>query len=465
MTSSPTATPSPYVPAGMDLEALYRSWGILDLLNQTVESMPAEWLAILQIARALLDRRAIPGITLPDRFADLFARDESVQYERRTVSRKVVTRRPVREDDPEVRPIESVSELPRIITSQMMWQFINPDLFLYRLYTHDMLVREHSSDLALDPDEEEIGEEVLVPVKGHHHRRQRVLVLRDTSHSMRDNNKGIFARAAALAYLIKAQEEGAELADRSFANRVHARLRATRAEEFGAIARRILTEPFVGTTDIAAALDLTVREIRREELGLDPNARAKTEILLISDCENPVQLPLLPPGVVIHTLHLEGGREGRMLRDYGVRLREIRDVSTLFVRIDTSALGLPDAVSEAWAVREELRAAEEILPVGDSRDGQGDSPQRERALRARRLLQAYERMPGATRSAVGFRKGLGIPSPTGQARLHDLLLTLWRMIVARLVHGPVAPVPLPPATMMQSSLGDGAGRFVFRHKA
>src|SRR3712207_1098200 len=114
------------------LAALYRSWGILDLLGETVERIPVQWLQILNIARCLLDGRRVPGVALPEEMAGLLAREEQVTYERRTIT---VTRRAANfawHDDPQVRPIESMAEFPRVLLNQRMWQYIDPDLFLYK---------------------------------------------------------------------------------------------------------------------------------------------------------------------------------------------------------------------------------------------------------------------------------------------------------------------------------------------
>jgi hypothetical protein len=455
----------PFAPAQpLSLDDLYRSWGILDLLRETVAAVPPQWLLILDIARNLLDGRPIPGITLPPQLAALLTRAEQVSYERRTVRRKRTTVFEVLPDHPEVRPIESLSELPRVVINQRMWQFIDPRLFLYRVYSHDVLVREPEEQLEAFEREQEVVEEVLVPRRPERQRRQKVLVLRDTSNSMRDGNKGIFAKAVALAYLVKAQEEGAEVSDRSFANRVHARLRARTPEQFAAIARRILSEGYYGTTNLAEALDVTMREIRREELGLNPFAKAQTEILLISDCENPVQLPLLPPGVTINTLHLQGGREGRMLRDYAERLKEIQDISRLFVRIDTSALSLPDRTREAWLAREEVRAAEEAIAQAQAAGAHIDPALHERLERARHLTAVYEGLTRAQREHARAHRRSGHRFSVERLHLLAWLRALLATLRALLGHTPTEqPAAAPPVATPQSRLAP-APRIVFRPK-
>ena len=463
--SRPIETAAP-VEAGDALAELYRSWGILDLLGETVERIPVQWLQILNIARCLLAGRPVPGVALPEEMAGLLAREEQVTYERRKVT---VTRRTANfavHDDPQVRPIESIAEFPRVLVNQRMWQYIDPDVFLYKLYTHDVLVKEKEQTREIAEETEETIEEWVPVYKPRHKRRQKVLVLRDTSSSMNDNNKGIFAKAVALAYLIKAHEEGAEISDRSYANTVHPRLRARTTEEFGAVARRILKEGNYGTTDLAAALDATIAEIRREEVGYDANARAKTEILLISDCENPVMLPPLPPGVTVNTLHLEGGREGLMLRDYQERLREIQEISRLFVRIDTSALQFPDALREAWLVLQESAAAarEEQARAMSLAEAERDPSARARSSTVERLAAIYERLGEGNRDYRSMKIRMGGGGLGSQTAALAWLRALWSA-VRRLLHAaPTARRPAPPKHVAQGHVAMAGGRIEFRPK-
>jgi Mg-chelatase subunit ChlD len=451
---------------GDALVELYRSWGILDLLGETVERMPAEWLEILNIARCLLSGRPIPGVALPEEMLALLAREEQVTYERRTFT---VTRRRTGVavvDEPQVRPIESMAEFPRVLVNQRMWQYIDADLFLYKLYTHDVLVKEKEQVREIAEETEETVEEWVPVYKPRHKRRQKVLVLRDTSSSMNDNRKGVFAKAVALAYLIKAHEEGAEVSDRSYANRVHPRLRATTTEEFGAIARRILKEGNYGTTDLAAALDVTISEIRREEVGFDANARAKTEILLISDCENPVALPPLPPGVTVNTLHLEGGREGLMLRDYQERLREIQEISRLFLRIDTSALRLPDALEEAWLVLQESAAGvqEEQARGATLADADRDPSARARASTVERLTAIYDRLGEQNKDYRAMKVRLGGGGLGSRMPALAWLRMLWAVLL-RAVGGARAPRPrVRPRRVVEGHIAMVGGRVEFRPK-
>lgn len=448
------------------LTELYRSWGILDLLGLSVDELPPEWLRILNIARNLLDGHPIPGVGIPTTVAALLAREEEVVYERRRVRRLITDNAHHIPDDPEVRPIESVSEFPRIIMSQRLWQFIDPEIFYYRVYAHDVLVKEKEEIRALLDDRFEETEE-LVPVANRQRRpRQKVLVLRDTSSSMRDNHKGIFAKAVALAYLIKAQEEGAEVSDRSFANTVHPRLRATTPEGFATVARRILREGFYGTTNLAAALEDTIVEIRKEELGLDPYALAVTEILLISDCENPDRLPPLPPGVTINTLHLEGGREGYMLPTYAERLEEIQGVSQSFVRIDTSSLTMPPAAREAWSALEEARleAADDAHEAGYDAARTLDQPGSPRT--AAQLSRLYEQMTRGTTEHGQIKTQLRGMYLGDKAGLGQLLRQVLRRLIETLTAAPhLRPhLPLHPRASVPHGHAPSAHDFVVRPK-
>lgn len=423
-----------------ELADLYRSWGILDLLDESIEHLPSVWLQILNIARNLLDGKPISGVTIPAEISALLSREDGPTWERRMVKRKPKSRPREESDEIDVRPIESFSEFPRIVVGQRMWQFIEPDLFIYKIYAHDVLVREQEEKPPPAEDEEALIEELVAVPKSRRKPRQRVLVLRDTSSSMRDSSKGIFAKAVALAYLVKAQEEGAEVGDRSFANTVHPRLRADAPAGFAAIARRILKEGFYGTTNLAAAFEVTMSEIRREELGINPLAIAKTEILLISDCENPEPLPPLPPGVTVNTLHLEGGKEGLMVRDYQERLREIQEISALFVRVDTSALQLPDASREAWTLLEETRAIQqELESLGEGRTP-ADADLSERLTRVQRLITVYERMAQGARAYKGLKAEMGRLHLGRRAGLRELLDALIAKLRALLDHR----VPSPP---------------------
>ncbi|HNO65299.1 MAG TPA: hypothetical protein PKK39_03060, partial [Tepidiformaceae bacterium] len=48
-----------------ELQELYRSWRILDLVGETVNELPPEWLRILDIARNLMLQHPLPGVELP----------------------------------------------------------------------------------------------------------------------------------------------------------------------------------------------------------------------------------------------------------------------------------------------------------------------------------------------------------------------------------------------------------------
>ena len=54
-----------------ELEGLYRSWRMLDVLNETIATMPPGWLRVLGIARNIMLRRPLPGVEVPDEVARL----------------------------------------------------------------------------------------------------------------------------------------------------------------------------------------------------------------------------------------------------------------------------------------------------------------------------------------------------------------------------------------------------------
>lgn len=441
-TSVPATEPNaPVPPEPGELQALYTSWGFLGLLQEMIAAAPREWLQILSIARNLLDGAPIPGVDIPDRLAGLVQRDgpppPSPSPQKPTALFGRITL-----DEPEVRPIESMAELPKVVTSQMMWQFVDPELFFYRVITHDILIKDVCDGREPDPDDAQTARTHQPPPEPRRGKRQSVLVLRDTSTSMREGNKGVFAKAFALAYLIKAQEEGAAIADRSFANRVHARIRAGRPDEFAAVAHRILKEDYVGTTDLSEALNVTMREIRREELGLDPNAIAKTEILLISDCELPEQLPEILPGITVNTLHLAGGREGYMVRDYEERLAEVMRVSKLFVHVDTTALALPDEGRNHWLLQQEARELGEELATYEAVHEAPTNELRERARRLQALQPLYESLAPEDAKHHDVRVRLGGLSGGRRMDAADLLRAAWATLREGLAALP-GRLPLP----------------------
>ena len=210
------------------------------------------------------------------------------------------------------------------------------------------------------PAEQEYDDivEVRVPTGGvSRKKRQKVYALLDVSNSMRDGNKEVFAKALLLAYLLIAVEEGAQLYLRTFGNTVHARSDCNSLEQFAELAQRILRVTPDGSTDIKAALDAAVGDIRSLDnyntlahLGEAP----PTEILLISDCES-YEVPYLPKGIRLHTVHLKGGR---MMTAYREGFERIRAESKTFTKIDTSLLQLPDSSRDRWLLEQDGRSLE-----------------------------------------------------------------------------------------------------------
>jgi len=268
----------------------------------------------------------------------------------------------------------------------MMLRSISQDLFDFRLISGGI---NGLYNIDTGPAEVEYDDvvEVRVPTGGlSRKKRQKVYALLDVSNSMRDANKDVFAKALVLAYLLIALEEGAELFLRTFANSVHERSDCRSPEEFAAVAQRVLRVRPDGSTDIKLALDTAVGDIRSldryntlEHLGEAP----PTEILLISDCES-YDVPYLPKGIGLHTVHLKAGQ---MMTAYRAGFERIRAESKTFTEIDTTLLQLPDATRERWLLEQDGRSLERTLELQAIEAG-ADPEERKR----RDLLLAYQRM-------------------------------------------------------------------------
>jgi len=371
-----------------DLEGLYRSWRILDLLGETVETMPPAWLHILNLARNLMEGRALPGIQLPRALADL-VRPAPQEF---TVQRRLEHRRRVvhpLEGDTRVQPLQSLADLEHLGLPDILLRDISPEVFEYLLISGDL---NGVYTTGLTPAVEEYDEvvEERAPVPSSRRRRQQVYALLDVSNSMRDHNKIIFAKALMLAYLLTAFEEEARIRFRTFGNRVHDRTDAFGTDGFRELAMRILQLTPDGSTDIQAALATAISDIRDLE-GVDGARRTfadtRTEILLVSDCESD-SVPYVPDGIKLHTVHLSSGV---LLRSYQEGFERIRAESTSFFPIETSALVLPELTRERWLLRQDGRALDDgtsaASPVS-SPDAASTLPSARRAA----VRAAYERM-------------------------------------------------------------------------
>lgn len=368
-----------------ELHDLYRSWRILDLVGETAAEMPPEWLRILEIARNIMLHRPIPGVELPEDVVNLVSPAEAIYTTQIRVERKKRVVYPLT-GDTQVQPLHNLTDFPQVTLPDMMLRSISQELFDFRLISGGI---NGLYNIDTGPAEQEYDDivEVRVPTGGMtRKKRQKVYALLDVSNSMRDANKEVFAKALLLAYLLIAAEEGAELYLRTFGNTVHARSDCRSLEEFAALAQRILRVTPDGSTDIKVALDTAVGDIRAldkyntlEHLGEAP----PTEILLISDCET-YEVPYLPKGIRLHTVHLKGGR---MMSVYREGFERIRAESKTFNEIDTTLLQLPDSARDRWLLEQDGRSLEQDLALKVLERASNPSEQRRQAL-----LHTYKRM-------------------------------------------------------------------------
>ena len=247
MAEAPAATTPGTLKA--ELEGLYRSWRILDLLGETVETMPPQWLRILEIARNILLQRPLPGLDVPDEVQRLVTPAEPIFSTQIRIERKKRVVYPLT-GDTQVQPLRNLTDFAQVTLPDMMLRTLGQELFDFRLISGGI---NGLYNIDTGPAEQEYDDiiEVRVPTGGmSRKKRQKVYALLDVSNSMRDANKETFAKALLLSYLLIAIEEGAELYLRTFGNTVHHRSDCTTKERFGELAGRILRVTPDGSTDI-----------------------------------------------------------------------------------------------------------------------------------------------------------------------------------------------------------------------
>ena len=425
MAEAPAATTPGTLKA--ELEGLYRSWRILDLLGETVETMPPQWLRILEIARNILLQRPLPGLDVPDEIQRLVTPAEPVFTTQIRIERKKRVAYPLT-GDTQVQPLRNLTDFAQVTLPDMMLRTLGQELFDFRLISGGI---NGLYNIDTGPAEQEYDDiiEVRVPTGGmSRKKRQKVYALLDVSNSMRDANKETFAKALLLSYLLIAIEEGAELYLRTFGNTVHQRSDCTTKERFGDLAGRILRVTPDGSTDIKIALDTAVGDIRALDsyntlahLGEAP----PTEILLISDCES-YEVPYLPKGIRLHTVHLKGGR---MMTAYREGFERIRAESQTFTEIDTTNLQLPDSTRDRWLLEQDGRSLERGLALKAFE--RGTNPEEERR---QGLVQAYARMNEAkSRRTKGAQKmnAMAAKPTLGLAELFRRIGSALRRVFAR----------------------------------
>ncbi|MEO8538380.1 MAG: vWA domain-containing protein [bacterium] len=368
-----------------ELEELYHSWRILDLVGETAGQIPPEWLRILEIARNLMLHRPIPGIELPTDVLQLVSAAEPAFTTQIRIERKKRVVYPLT-DDTQVQPLRNLTDFAQVTLPDMMLRSISQELFDFRLISGGI---NGLYNIDTGPAEQEYDDiiEVRVPTGGlTRKKRQKVYALLDVSNSMRDANKELFAKALLLAYLLIAVEEGSELYLRTFGNTVHQRSDCKSIEDFATLAQRILRVTPDGSTDIKVALDTAVGDIRvldsyntLAHLGEAP----PTEILLISDCET-YDVPYLPKGIRLHTVHLKGGR---MMSAYREGFERIRAESKTFNEIDTALLALPDSARDRWLLEQDGRSLEQDVALKVLERAANPAEQHRRML-----LSTYQKM-------------------------------------------------------------------------
>jgi len=431
-----------------DLEALYRSWGILDLIGETVDALPPEWLRILNIARTLREGIPLPGVDLAPEIQPLLRarRPEYEVVELHERKHRIVY--PVRPDT-RVEPLRHLEDLPQVTMPDLLLRDLDPAMFEFRLVSGDVNALYHVDPGPAEEDYDEVRLERVPKPPPAARPRQRVYVLLDVSNSMREANKLLFAKGLVLAYLITACEERARISFRTFANRIHPRTDCATPADFPALARRILQVTPDGSTDIRIALATAIGDIGeldaigRDRSGFEPSP---TELLLISDVES-YAIPSIPRWVRLHTIHLKGGP---MAKNYVASFEQVRHASATFTEVDTTRLVLPASTRERWLLQQDGR-----LAGGFEATRPGAAPT-DRLERRNALLRAYERMAEPAPSQGGRAAGTARGSP-GLTIAPSPLRALRRLLAALLHPWRALRRPAPPRR--QAAF---AGTVVFR---
>jgi len=419
-----------------ELEALLRSWRILDLVAETVAEMPASWLEILNLARHLLDGKSPQGVDVPDDLTALIRRGQSAVTTRlRTeVRRRVVIPATA---DTIVQPLRTIMDLPQISPSDRMLRELSPSLFNFRLMAGNIDGVYNIDRTPVVEEYEETIEEEVPTESPNRKKRQKVYALLDISNSMREYHKVIFAKALMLAYLVKASEERADIYFRTFGNTVHYRSDCRTTEDFAELARRILQVTPDGSTDIKGAVSVAIGDIRQID-NLNSVGRVferpDTEILLISDCES-YSIPHVPRGIKLHTVHLKGGR---MMTAYREGFERIKAESATFHAIDTSGLHLAETTRDRWLLQEAQRHLED-RDAASSPGGVIVRRSRDDARNLRTLAEAYDRMAEGNRRHTPLTAALRLFRPRKSGGGLDVLLRLLGQSLGALLHALRAP--------------------------
>lgn len=381
-----------------ELEELYRSWGVFDLLNTTVDRLPPYWLDILNIARNLLDGKPIPGVRVPNALRALTERSVKIDYEKRTVTRRWQEPTEIPSTDIDVRPIETLNELPKVLPPYLLLADVEPDLFTYNAASGNIPIKEHQKPRIVLEEKSDTVEELEEVRKIGSSMRQKVYALLDVSTSMPYNNKFIFAKAVMMAYLAKAYEEQAQIYFRPFAGSTGGRIDCVSSSQFPGLAEYVLKIGAYSGTDISTPLRFAISDIQDID-GLKGDRYATTEILLITDGASYTQIPRIPRNMTLHTLHIQAGNEAYMDPSltpqwYAARVQELADASKTFTVINPANLALPSAERDAWLLREEVGKLEDELSSKDLGNAQNDTDLKNRIKKAKQMSTAYKKMYG-----------------------------------------------------------------------
>jgi len=389
-----------------NLEELYRSWGVFDSLLNTLDRLPPDWLIVFNIARNLLDGKPIPGIQVPDALRALTERDVKLEYEKRLVTRRWQEPTEIPSDEIDIRPIEKLSELPRVLPPYLLLADIEPDLFTYNAVSGNFPVSEYQKPKVVMEERSETVEELEEVRRVGRSMRQKVYVLLDRSDSMALDHRFIFAKAVVMAYLAKAFEENAQLYFQAFgANYVESRIDCLIADQFPYLAEHVLGIHLLpallakllpsapgAATDIGSPMMIAINQVHRID-QLKADEHATTEILLITDGESGTRIPIVPPNITLHTLHLKGSDRWFSSYDwFEDRIRELKKESKTYTVIDTSALKPPFPEEEPKLLDEEAKRLEQELAAKGLETSQNDKDLQSRIEQARQMTAAYRKM-------------------------------------------------------------------------
>lgn len=384
-----------------DIEELYRSWGVFDLLHRTVDQLPPAWLRILNISRNLLEGKPVPGIRGSNTLRALTERNVKIDYEKLLVTRRWREPTELPSSEIDVRPIETLSELPKVLPPYLLLADIAPDLFTYKALSGDLPVSEYRKPKVVMAEKSDIVEELEEVRSIGSSMRQKVYILQDVSLSMGDSYKLIFAKAVIMAYMVKAYEEHAQIYFRPFAGFAGVRVDCVRPSQFPELAHYVLAMGRYSDTNIALALQTAITDIRDID-QLRGDRLTTTEIFLITDGASHTDIPGTPRNITLHTLHLNDGTEeafdyaygGYSYKAYVARIAELAQTSKTFTEINTSSLRFPPADKETWLLKEEVGKLEQELSSKDLGNAKNDTDLNNRIKKAKQMSTAYKKMYG-----------------------------------------------------------------------